>query len=125
MTIPLLSEVFSNTGHLLEEHQFSALCPRCHQTCRMGEIESLPSERERTYHCLSCMTVVVIVSDPAAMPTSSEFYRIAGWALRPMATLSIALEVSAITVPPVRSGARRPLIPSRGTSEWQMAHAYA
>lgn len=124
MTIPLLSEVFSNTGHLVEEHQFTALCPRCNQTCRIGEIQSIQSEDERTYHCPGCMTVVVIVSDPTTTPASGQFYRIAGWALRPLAALSIALEVSAITVPPVRSVTRNPLIPGRGSSEWQLAHAF-
>ena len=125
MTIPMLSEVFSNTGHFLEEHQFSAVCPRCSQMCRMGEIQSVHSEDERTYHCLGCMTVVVIVSDPSTTPASAEFYRIAGWALRPLTTLSIALEVSAITVPPVRSGARKAQFSNHVGSEWQFARAYA
>lgn len=125
MTIPMLSEVFSNTGHSLEEHQFSAVCPRCSQMCGMGEIQSVQKEGERTYHCLCCMSVVVVVSDPATTPESAEFYRIAGWALRPLATLSIALEVSAITVPPLRSGARKAQFPNHSRGEWHFARAYA
>lgn len=101
MTIPLMSNVFSTPGHLLEEYHFSAVCPRCHQMGSLNEIQSIETEGLRTYHCPCCMAIVATICDPAKGSASAECYQIAGWDVRPLTTVSIALEVSAIKIPPV------------------------
>ncbi len=100
MTIPLLSDVFSTPGHFLEEHHFSAVCQRCHQSASLSEGRSIETDGLRSYHCAGCMAVVATVCDPAQISASTEFYQVAGWAVRPMTTVSIALEVSAIRISP-------------------------
>lgn len=101
MTIPLLSNVFSTPGHLLEEYHFSAACPRCHQMGALNEIQSIETDGLRTYHCPWCMAIVATICDPAQISASAECYQVAGWAVRPLTTVSIALEVSAIKIPPL------------------------
>ncbi len=105
MTIPLLSNVFSTPGHVLEERQVSLVCPRCHDTCSLEEVHSVASAVTRTYHCLRCKAVVATVSDPAQVAANADAYLVAGWAVCPLGVLSIALEVSAITIPPQRDRA--------------------
>ena len=102
MTIPLLSNVFGTPGHLLEEYHFSAICPRCHQTGSLNEIQSIETDGLRSYHCPWCMAIIATICDPAQASASTEFYQVAGWAVRPLTTVSIALEVSAIKIPPAK-----------------------
>jgi hypothetical protein len=101
--IPLLSNVFSTPGHFLEEYDFSLECPRCGHRCCVGQIRSTEKDGCRTYKCPVCSGAVAMVSDPAVVAMSGDSYLISGWAVRPFATLLIALEVSAIRVP-VRRG---------------------